>query len=139
MNRIELHEIIKSNVRLVFSRSGGNGGQNVNKVNTKVHAFLPVGVLPLSEQECCQLRKNLKHSINVADELYTAVQEERTQNRNLDIALVRLEAMIVRACRQKKVRRKTKPTAASRERRMQTKKQHAVMKQQRKHIDEGGY
>lgn len=132
MNKKELHLSIENSVRLVFSRSGGNGGQNVNKVNTKVHAFIEINKLEgLSENEMELIKSRLSKAINAQNEIFVAVQEERTQERNRDIALKRLENIIVSATHVDPPRKATKPTKASVENRLQTKKLNSERKKSR--------
>ncbi len=135
MNRIELQKSIDENVRLVFSRSGGNGGQNVNKLNTRVQAFISLEKLEgLSPEERDQITDKLKNNRNKEGELFVTVQEERTQERNRAIAIQRLLTSITGAALIQRKRKKTKPTKASKEKRLQSKKLHALVKQGRNSI-----
>ena len=60
MNAHELHESIVNNTQVSFSRSGGKGGQNVNKVNTKVHLSLPLSFVGgLTDEERLRLRDSV--------------------------------------------------------------------------------
>ena len=83
MNRTKLHESIINNSQMTFARSGGNGGQNVNKVNTKVHLIIPVTSLGgLTDTELIRLRSKLSAMINKDDCLFLDVDDERYQERN---------------------------------------------------------
>ena len=117
-----LHDSILTNAKVSFARSGGKGGQNVNKVNTKVHLVLPVSAIAgITEDERIRLRAKLASLINGEECLYLDVDDERFQDVNRKIALARIESRIVNALKVQKKRKKTKPTKASRERRLKLK------------------
>lgn len=132
MNKLELHESILNNSQMTFARSGGNGGQNVNKVNTKVHLVMPVTAINgISEEERSRLRMKLSSILNKEDCLFLDVDDERYQERNREIALARLENRIIQALVIPKKRKPTKPTKASKERKLKQKKIRSEVKKNR--------
>lgn len=135
MNKLELHESILNNSQMTFVRSGGNGGQNVNKVNTKVHLIMPVTAINgISEEERSRLRMKLSSILNKEDCLFLDVDDERFQERNREIALARLENRIIQALVIPQKRKPTKPTKASKERKLKQKKIRSEVKKNRQKV-----
>lgn len=132
MNKLELHESIIKNSQITFARSGGKGGQNVNKVNTKVCLQLAVSAVGgITEEERMLLRNKLSSIINSEDFLYLNVDDERFQELNRKIALSRIENRIVQALVVSKKRKPTKPTKASKERKLKMKRIRSELKKYR--------
>lgn len=132
MNKLELHESIIKNSQITFARSGGKGGQNVNKVNTKVCLQLAVSAVGgITEEERMLLRNKLFSIINSEDFLYLNVDDERFQELNRKIALSRIENRIVQALVVPKKRKPTKPTKASKERKLKMKRIRSELKKYR--------
>ena len=120
-------------LRLQYARSGGPGGQNVNKVNTKAELWVPVDALHgLRPAALERLRALAGSRLTKAGEIHIASETERTQEGNRLAVYARLRDLIERATVVPKVRRKTKPSKASKRRRLEQKRRRGSIKSQRR-------
>jgi len=120
-------------VRLQYARSGGPGGQNVNKVNSKAELWLRVdAVIGLSERAIERLRAAAGRRLTAAGEIHLVSESERGQEGNRAEVFERLREMMLRATVEPKARRKGKPSRAQKAKRLEKKKRRGAIKQLRR-------
>jgi len=123
---------IRPEINIKTSRSGGPGGQHVNKTETRVQLFLDItNSQLLSEEEKGILLRKLKSKLTPEGVLVISADSARSQIKNREIAFKKLERIISRAFTKKKKRKNTKPTRASKEKRLKKKRQHSEKKGRR--------
>jgi ribosome-associated protein len=124
-----LEASVRRLVRFSFAKSGGKGGQNVNKVSTKVLARVDVASLdPLSDEQKERVRTKLATRISEAGELAIFADDERSQARNRELAIARLVELIAKAAHRPRRRLKTRPPRRSKLERLDSKKRRGRRK-----------
>ncbi|QDT68425.1 Peptidyl-tRNA hydrolase ArfB [Planctomycetes bacterium MalM25] len=125
--------IPRSEIQFSFARSAGPGGQNVNKVNTKaVLRWRPSASASLPAAVRQRLISEVKNRLTREGDLIITSDRHREQGRNVGECLQRLKALVSAAAKPPKRRRPTRPTRASKERRLNDKRANAAKKSGRR-------
>jgi ribosome-associated protein len=116
---VGLSEVPIGEIEFRASRASGAGGQNINKRSTRVEARWNVRASEaVSEDERQRIMRRLATRISGEGILRVVAYRERTQRRNRELAVARLQELVKEALARPKPRRKTRPTAASKEARL---------------------
>ena len=121
-----------SEIQLRFSRSSGPGGQHAQKTETRVEA-----VFDVEASEALTDSQKARVTRKAGPVLRAVAQDERSQARNRELALERLTETLREALRVERRRRPTKPSPASRERRLTQKRRRGETKQLRRKPEDG--
>ncbi len=126
----------ESEIAVEYSRSGGPGGQHVNKTETRVTLRLSVRDSPsLPDAIKQKLRLRIRARLTKEGELLVSVDAHRERQRNLTIAYERMQSILKDALVEQKKRRATKPSRGAKERRLKSKRIASAKKEGRRKPD----
>lgn len=134
----KLNQCVPENELVItFARSSGAGGQNVNKTSTKAIIHWSVkNSSAFSNEEKQRIREKLTNKLNNEDEIVVDSEEERSQPQNKEIAITRLNNLVINALHIPKIRRPTRPTRSSKLKRLAGKKIRSQIKLDRRTVIE---
>ena len=120
-----------SALKFKYTRSSGKGGQNVNKVSTKVELLFAFDEIRCDDTSKENIRRRLSHKLDNANSIRVVSQESRSQWQNKQSAIEKLVKIISDASIEEKERFATKPTRSSKNKRVEKKKKEGQRKKLR--------
>jgi ribosome-associated protein len=130
-------QVPAAEIALSYARSGGPGGQHVNKTSSKVLLRWSVrDSAALDDADRAWLLERLASRLTEDGELLVSSDRHRDQGRNVDDALARFVELVREGLRRPRKRRKTKPTKASQRRRVDEKRRRGALKRDRRRTDD---